>query len=159
MHDKLIAEVAGKAGLESWLVKAMVWRESRFITTQVGGAGERGLMQVGEAAAREWAAVKRAETFMFSDLFDARTNLQAGTWYLKRAMERWKNRDDPVPFALAEYNAGRSRVDRWAAGGVGAEAMLQAADIATTRQYVEAIMRRARLYREAARRDGESVAH
>lgn len=137
----------------------MVWRESRFITDQVGGAGERGLMQVGEAAAREWAVGKRVETFMFADLFDARTNLQAGNWYLKRAMDHWKDRDDPVPFALAEYNAGRTRVDRWAAGGVGAAAMLQAADIATTRQYVEAIMRRARLYREAARKAGESAAH
>ena len=157
-HDKLIAHVAEKAGLDPWLVKAVVWRESRFHTDKVGGAGERGLMQVGEAAAQDWAWAHHIAVFMQTDLFDARTNLQAGTWYLKRALEHWKDRDDPVQFALAEYNAGRKRVERWAAGSANAAAMLQAADIATTRQYAEDIMRRARLYHEAARRDEESAA-
>ena len=158
-YDSLISEVAEKTKLDPALVKAMVWRESRFRSNKVGGAGERGLMQVGEAAAHDWAAANRIETFMFTDLFDARTNLLAGTWYLQRALEHWKDRDDPVPFALAEYNAGRKRVDRWAASGANAAAMMQAADIATTRQYVEDIMRRARRYREAARKDEEAATH
>lgn len=147
-HDALIAEVAGKAEVDALLVKAVVWRESGFLKTKAGSAGERGLMQVGESAARDWAASQRIETFMFTDLFDARTNVQVGTWYLDRALEHWKDRDDPLPFALAEYNAGRSRVQQWAGDSATAAEMLRACDIPSTRRYVNDIIRRYHFYRE-----------
>src|SRR3989440_9158709 len=41
--------------LDPMLVKAVVWRESRFDRLKYGMAGERGLMQVSERAANEWA--------------------------------------------------------------------------------------------------------
>jgi len=144
--DILIAQVAKKHGVDPMLVKSVVWRESRFSTTKVGTSGERGLMQVGEAAARDWAAANRIEVFVYADLFDPDTNLEAGTWYLSRALEYWKDRDDPLPFALAEYNAGRSRVERWAAGGANAREMLRAATVGATRQYVDDVIRRYRCY-------------
>ena len=141
-HDALIADTAKKHGLDPLLVKSIVWRESRFSTTKVGGAGERGLMQVGEAAARDWAAAHKIEVFVFADLFDATTNLDAGTWYLGRALEHWKDRKDPIPYALAEYNAGRSRVEKWAANAETASDMLRAAAGTGTRQYVDDVIRR-----------------
>jgi soluble lytic murein transglycosylase len=144
--DTLIARVAKKHGVDPLLVKSVVWRESRFSTTKVGTSGERRLMQVGEAAARDWAAANRIEVFVYADLFDPDTNLEAGTWYLSRALEYWKDRDDPLPFALAEYNAGRSRVERWAAGGANAREMLRAATVAATRQYVDDVIRRYQRY-------------
>ena len=141
-HDDLIARAAKKYGVDPLLVKAVVWRESRFSTTKVGGARERGLMQVGEAAARDWAAAHKIEVFVFADLFDATTNLDAGTWYLGRALEHWKDRKDPIPYALAEYNAGRSRVEKWAANADTAGDMLRAAAGTGTRQYVDDVLRR-----------------
>ena len=144
-HDKLIAQVAQKHGVDPLLIKAVVWRESRFSTNKVGGAGERGLMQVGEAAGRDWASAHKVEVFVYADLFDAKTNLEAGTWYLGRALERWKDRDDPLPFALAEYNAGRSRMEKWAGASATAAEMMGAA-VASTRQYVDDIIRRYRAY-------------
>jgi soluble lytic murein transglycosylase len=145
-HDPLIASAAKKCGVDPLLVKAVVWRESRFTTTKIGMSGERGLMQVGEAAAREWAAAHKIEVFVYADLFDAKTNLEAGTWYLSRALEYWKDRDDPIPFALAEYNAGRSRVERWAAGGADAQKMMRAAAGSSARQYVDDVIRRYQRY-------------
>jgi soluble lytic murein transglycosylase len=145
-HDDLIARVAKKYGVDSLLVKAIVWRESRFSTRKVGKSGERGLMQVGEAAGRDWAAAHKIEVFVFADLFDAKTNLEAGTWYLSRALEHWKDRDDPIPFALAEYNAGRSRVEKWAANDRTADEMLRAAAGTGTRQYVDDVIRRYQRY-------------
>jgi len=141
-HDDLIARAAKKYGVDPLLVKAIVWRESRFSTTKIGAARERGLMQVGEAAARDWAAAHKIEVFVFADLFDAKTNLEAGAWYLSRALEHWKDREDPVPFALAEYNAGRSRVEKWAANAKTAGDMLRAAAGSGTRQYVDDVIRR-----------------
>ena len=150
-HDDLIARVAKKHGVDPLLVKAVVWRESRFTATKVGTSGERGLMQVGEAAARDWAAAHKIEVFVFADLFDEKTNLEAGTWYLSRALERWKDRDKPVAFALAEYNAGRSRVEKWVADGATARDMLRAASGTGTRRYVDDVVGRYLRYREQVR--------
>lgn len=152
-YDGLIAEAARKSGVDAALVKAVVWRESAFHPDKMGAAGERGLMQVGEAAATDWARAQKIETFVPPDLFEPRTNLEAGTWYLKRALEKWKERGDAVPFALAEYNAGASRVERWiTASGFGAKAdsrdLLNAMDFPGTRRYVEEIVERAKFYRE-----------
>ena len=141
-HDALIASASKKYGLDPLLVKAVVWRESRFTPTKIGKSGERGLMQVGEAAARDWAATHKIEVFVFADLFDAKTNIEAGAWYLSRALDHWKDRGDPVPFALAEYNAGRSRVEKWAVNERTADEMLFAASGTSTRQYVDDVIRR-----------------
>src|SRR4051794_2029250 len=62
-HDSLIREVAGQEGVDPMLVKAIIWRESRFDAHKIGSAGERGLMQVTERAAREWAQENRVEDF------------------------------------------------------------------------------------------------
>ena len=145
-HDGLIAEAAKKHGVDPLLIKSVIWRESRFYPTKVGTSGERGLMQVGEAAARDWAAAQKIEVFVYADLFDARTNIDAGTWYLSRALEHWKDRDYPVSFALAEYNAGRSRVEKWAANGANASAMLRSASGGSAAQYVYDVVRRYQRY-------------
>jgi soluble lytic murein transglycosylase len=155
-YDALIADTAAKHNLDPLLLKAIVWRESAFHTDKIGASGERGLMQVGDAAAQDWAKAGKIETFMPTDLFDAKTNLDVGAWYFKKALDRWKSKADPVPFALAEYNAGRSRVDRWIAEsgrGETAEAadLLGAIDFPTTRRYVEDITARHRYYLKRGR--------
>ena len=150
-HDALISAAAKKRGLDPLLVKAMVWRESAFDPTKIGTSGERGLMQVGEAAAQDWAKAEKIETFVKTDLFDAKTNLDVGTWYLQRSLDRWKAKENPLPFALAEYNAGHTRVVRWIeATGRGdaatADELLRAMDFPTTRNYIDDITARQRFY-------------
>ena len=112
-YDAIIVEVAGRHQVDPALVKAIIWRESKMLPTKEGTAGERGLMQVSEKAADEWARAEKIASFVPTDLFDPKTNIEAGTWYLAQALNRWKDRDDPIPFALAEYNAGRRNVHRW----------------------------------------------
>lgn len=150
-YDELIVDTAAKHGLDPLLLKAIVWRESAFHTDKVGKSGERGLMQVGDAAALDWAKAGKIETFVPTDLFDAKTNLDVGAWYFKKALERWKSKTEPIPFALAEYNAGRSRVDRWIAAsgrGESAEAadLIGAMDFPTTRRYIDDIIVRHQYY-------------
>src|SRR5216117_4344168 len=120
-YDPLIRGVAMQHHLDPMLVKAVVWRESRFDPKKHGSHGERGLMQVSEKAANEWAHESKIDNFQVERLFDPKTNLEAGTWYLHRAFEHWATQSDPMPFALAEYNAGASRAQRWSGGdGVAA---------------------------------------
>src|ERR1700719_223424 len=62
-YDGLIRSVAVEHHLDPLLVKAVVWRESRFDPQKYGTAGERGLMQVTEKAANEWARENKMENF------------------------------------------------------------------------------------------------
>ncbi len=163
-YDAAIEEVAKSRGLDPMLIKSVVWRESRFRPDKVGLDGERGLMQITDAAANEWVKNEKVVHFVPADLFDPKTNLQAGSWLLARGLRRYQDRDDPVPFALAEYNAGRSRVVRWAgdtekereagaASGslVDSKELLAKIDITDTRRYVETVMERMRFYHERGR--------
>ena len=154
-YDDLIRSVAMEHHRDPMLVKAVVWRESRFDPKKYGGAGERGLMQVSEKAANEWARENKIDNFRVEKLFDPKTNLEAGTWYLRRAFEHWETQSDPMPFALAEYNAGASRAQRWS-GGNGADAMsaqtfLKKIDFPGTRKYVDSIIARYEFYKRRGR--------
>jgi len=154
-HDALIRAVAAEHQLDPMLVKAVVWRESRFDAQKFGTAGERGLMQVSEKAAGEWARETKVENFRVEELFDPKTNLEAGTWYLRRAIEHWQNQANPMPFALAEYNAGASRALRWAGGDdtkpVAAKKFLDNIDFPGTRKYVDSIIARYKFYKRRGR--------
>lgn len=154
-YDALIRSVAAQHNLDPMLVKAVVWRESRFDPQKFGTAGERGLMQVSEKAAGEWAHQTHVADFQAEQLFNANTNLQAGCWYLARAMGHWRNQTDPVPFALAEYNAGASRAQRWAGGDDNAivppNHFRENIDFPGTRKYVDTIIARLEFYKQRGR--------
>lgn len=150
-YDALVAQAADRHGVSPSLVKAVVWRESRFQPSKSGAHGERGLMQVTEPAATDWVRAENIQVFVPADLFDPKTNIDVGTWYLARALRHWSGKDDPVPFALAEYNAGRTRVKRWErdssdAGEPTAEGLRAAMDFPATRQYISSILERYRAY-------------
>ena len=153
-YDHLIRTVAEEHRIDPLLVKAVIWRESRFDPMKFGGAGERGLMQITEGAAKEWAQDSRIADFRVEELMDPKVNVQAGTWYLARAMKRWSKQSDPVPFALAEYNAGASRAQRWAGGDdvvIPPNTFRQNIDFPGTRKYVEQIMARRDFYKRRGR--------
>ncbi len=149
-YDQLIRAIAKEHHLEPMLVKAVIWRESWFDPRKYGGAGERGLMQVSEKAAKEWARQNKVANFRVDQLFDPKTNLEAGTWYLRRAFEHWETQSDPLPFALAEYNAGASRAQRWSGGDgvadIPVQKFLQNIDFPGTRKYVDSIIARYQFY-------------
>jgi len=154
-YDQLIHAVSAANELDPMLVKAVVWRESRFDPKKLGAAGERGLMQVSAIAAREWAKENQIENFQMEELFDPKRNLEAGALYLHRAIGHWQKMHDPVPFALAEYNAGASRAQRWA-GGIGARSVSarefqKNIDFPGTKSYVESIIERYRFYKRRGR--------
>ena len=154
-YDRLIRSVALEHHLDPMLVKAVVWRESRFDPKKRGTHGERGLMQVTEVAANEWARENKIADFKPDQLFDPKTNLEAGSWYLRRAMQHWTHQSDSIPFALAEYNAGASRAHRWSGGNSVSEIpereFLQKIDFPATRRYVESIIDRYKFYQRRGR--------
>jgi soluble lytic murein transglycosylase len=152
-YDGLIVAAATRYGVDPSLVKAVMWKESRFQPEMLGTRGERGLMQITERAALDWARAEKVETFVPTDLLDPKTNIEAGAWYLATALRHWSGKDDPIPFALAEYNAGRTRVKRWErdsglGGGFGAEDLRATMDFPATKDYIRSIVDRYRDFKK-----------
>ena len=148
-QDAVILVAAQRYGMEPALVKAVVWRESWFNPGARGQAGELGLMQIREAAAAEWASAEKLSGFQFSTLLDPGTNTLAGTWYLRHALQRYRQTDLPAVFALADYNAGRGNVLKWMHGAAATNSAEFIAQIGFpgTRRYVEEILKRRERYR------------
>ena len=149
-QDAVIRAAAARYGVDAALVKAVVWRESWFDPLARGKAGELGLMQICPPAAHEWAAAEKLTNFHHEQLADPGSNTLCGTWYLAKLLRRYSATDDAVPFALADYNAGRGHVLRWN-GGVAATNSAQFLAQMTfpgTRRYIETIRERREKYRD-----------
>jgi len=144
--DGPIREAARRYGVPEGLVRAVVWQESRFDPDARGAAGELGLMQLMEDASLEWAAASQAPGFSHTHALDPVTNTLAGTYYLAKLLRRYAHTDDPLPYALADYNAGRGNVLRWMKGpaATNSAAFLEAIGYPGTRRYVDSISERYR---------------
>jgi soluble lytic murein transglycosylase len=141
-YRPLIQSAAERYGVDPHLISAVIWQESRFRPREVGARGEIGLMQVTESAGREWASAVGMTNFRLRRLYDPVVNVEAGAWYLRRALQRWQHCSDPIPYALAEYNAGLSNAQRWYdKGGTNADVFRQSITYPTTRRYVDNIMK------------------
>jgi len=142
--DGDIAAAAQRYQMDPALIRAVIWRESDFHPGARGKAGELGLMQIRGPAAQEWATAEHIKGFDQDECLDPLTNVLAGTWYLKRVIHHYNQADDPLPFGLAEYNAGRRNVLKWLAGGgaTNSAAFIGRIGFPGTRTYVQKIIQR-----------------
>jgi len=156
-QDGPIRAAARRYGVEPALVKAVVWRESRFHPDARGRVGELGLMQIQEEAAREWMDAEHLAAFEHEHCLDPRTNTFAGTWYLRKLLRRYAQTDNPLPYALADYNAGRGNVLKWNRGAAATNSSVFVEQIGfpSTRQYVAAVIQRYDHYRPIFRPDSK----
>jgi len=101
VHAGSIDLAAKKYTIDKELIQAVIAVESCFNRKAVSPAGAEGLMQLMPAT---------ADRFGVTDSFNARQNILAGTRYLKWLLNRYGNN---LKFAVAGYNAGEGRVDRY----------------------------------------------
>ncbi len=156
VFDPLIVSVSHEAGIDPFLVRALIWRESNFDPLTHGSAAdEHGLMQVTPEVGEMWAKANKISDYTDDKLYDPEINIRVGTWYLSRAIKHWNQTDDPVTFALAEYNAGRKNALKWVdpAAPLDHTAFLDRITFPSTRQYVERIMQKRDQYREVLAND------
>ena len=156
-QDGPILAAARRYGVEPALVKAIVWRESGFHPRARGRAGELGLMQLQELAAQEWADAEHIGGFEHEACLDPATNTLAGAYYLRKLLRRYARTDDPVPYALADYNAGRANLLKWNSGeaATNSAAFIEQIGFPGTKDYVRSVLRRYEHYRRVfpARQD------
>jgi soluble lytic murein transglycosylase-like protein len=87
--------------LDPDLVNSVIHAESGFNSHAVSPKGARGLMQLMPSTASELGV---------KDAFDSEDNVEGGSRYLRELLERY---DFDLVKALAAYNAGPQRVDRY----------------------------------------------
>jgi soluble lytic murein transglycosylase len=143
-----IQTAAVRYGVDPMLVKAIVWRESRFTPDVRGRSGEIGLMQIQEIAAQEWADAEHIARFDHEHCLDPGTNTLAGTFYFAKLLKRYSHTDNPIPYALADYNAGRANVLKWNSGTASTNSAVFIGQIRFpgTERYIKTVMRRYALY-------------
>jgi len=109
-YEDIISSRAAKNGLDPNLIFGLIRQESGFNEAALSPANARGLMQIipgtGRMIARK-AGVTRFNTKM---LYRADANITLGTYYLNSLLKSYNGK---MELALAAYNAGDSRVDRW----------------------------------------------
>lgn len=99
--------------LDIRLLEAVARRETGMDPMARGAAGEIGLFQIMPNTALHWAQRTDNPVPSEEDLFNVGLNTHIAAWYLRQGLDRFAHREDPLPFALAYYNAGPGRAVRW----------------------------------------------
>ncbi len=135
-------------------VRGLIRQESEFNAGAISPAGARGFMQLMPATAKR---VARSLGLGYSRgrlTSDSDYNIQLGTAYLRQMLERY---DGMAPMALAAYNAGPHRVDRWIEiygdprdPSVDLIDWIEAIPYGETRNYVQRVLESMQVYRTLA---------
>ncbi|MBP5586690.1 MAG: transglycosylase SLT domain-containing protein [Lentisphaeria bacterium] len=145
-YDKMIVAAGRRNGVYPPLLKAVIWKESRFDASARGSKGEIGLMQVmPQSAVKDWEKAFQRQVPSDGALMDPALNIEIGSWFLGRALDRWKDYNEAETLALCEYNAGIQRADSWKPLLHDGEVMPNI-DIESTRKYVKEILERREKY-------------
>ncbi|MBM3775475.1 MAG: tetratricopeptide repeat protein [Acidobacteria bacterium] len=135
------------AGLDPFMVAALIRQESEFNPQAVSRANARGLTQVMPSTGRQLARRLKIRRFNNRLLFEPATNLRLGTLYLRGLLDEWGGRWEQ---ALASYNAGATRVEEWLGWGDFREPaeFVETIPFTETREYVQSVIRNASIYRQ-----------
>ena len=147
-YDVIIEKAAKRHNVDSRFIKAVIYQESKFDSEARGAAGEIGLMQImPDGAAVDWAKHYKFDNICHGLLFGPELNIEIGTWYLSKALKRWKNYKHVKELALCQYNAGSKRANVWKPENYNGT-VIDRIKIKSTRAYVEAIMHKYNRYCE-----------
>jgi soluble lytic murein transglycosylase len=138
-HEDVIRQQADEKGVDSALIAAVIYSESKF-SDQTSSAGARGLMQITPEAAQYIEKQSGGTTFKLSDLGDPELNIRYGTFLLRELLDRY---DGDEAAALAAYNAGPGNADKWG----GAALTVAGIPFPETRAYVEEVLEKRDEYR------------
>ncbi len=141
-------KAAREQDLEVAELMAIARRESALYPLAESRVGAQGLMQVMPSTARS-VARKAGLPWRRSALHDVNYNVNLGSRYYKALLERF---DGHRPRALAGYNAGPHRVDRWIKDPLPVDRWIDSIPFRETREYVQAVLAYTVIYHERAGR-------
>ena len=142
--DRALVRAAYEFRLDPEILSAVAWQETRYRPEAVGAAGEIGLLQVMPSTAADWAKAHNQQAPSAQDLHDPELNARVAAWYLRAGLNAYAGKSDPLPFALARYNAGPTRVASWVSENDSPDEFVQHIPYPGTKRYVENILKRMR---------------
>lgn len=133
--------------LDPYLVASLIRQESEFNPLAVSRANAVGLMQLLPRTGKLVAHEEKLRRYSASELFTPAVNLELGTRYFRGMVDQYGG---SFEYALAAYNAGTDRVDEWLGEGKyrDAQEFVESIPFTETREYVQAILRNASVYRQ-----------
>jgi soluble lytic murein transglycosylase len=132
--------------VNSAMISAIIFVESRFNTKARSHKGALGLMQIMPETGA-WAAEKLLwKDFSDRDLLNPEKNMKIGIWYLAY-LKRQYNQNEYL--ALASYNAGSRYVSEWLEKGIwdGDSVKVDQIPFQETKRYLIKIMVLKKIYR------------
>ena len=132
--------------LDPYLVASLIRQESEFNPNAISHANAVGLMQLLPVTGKKVAKDVKLHHFNASQLYTPAVNLQLGTRYFKTMVDKFGS----FEYALAAYNAGSDRVEDWLAQGKyrDPQEFVESIPFTETREYVQAILRNANVYKQ-----------
>ncbi len=133
--------------LDPYVVAALIRQESEFNPGAVSPARARGLMQIVLPTGRRLGRNLGMGALTVSHLHVPDTSLRLGTLHLRHVLDMYDGR---LELALAGYNAGEQRVERWLQRRPADDlaAFVESIPFTETRTYVQAVLRNAYIYRK-----------
>ena len=133
-------------GLDPYMVASLIRQESEFNPGAVSRANAIGLMQLLPSVGKKLAKETKLKGFNYGMLLTPSVNLRLGTRYFRHMLDKY---DGTVEYALAAYNAGSDRVADWRGHSNFRDVpeFVESIPFTETREYVQAIVRNAVMYR------------
>ena len=134
-------------GLDPYLVASLIRQESEFNALALSRANAVGLMQLLPRTGKTVAKQVKLKGYNAPQLYTPAVNLELGTRYFKEMVDKYNGQYE---YALAAYNAGTDRVGDWLGEGHyrDAQEFVESIPFTETREYVQAILRNANVYRQ-----------
>jgi soluble lytic murein transglycosylase len=131
--------------LDPYLVASLIRQESEFNPGAVSHANAYGLMQLLPQVGKGEARAAHLRHFSTEQLLTPAINIQLGAHYFREMVNEYNGQ---VEYALAAYNAGTNRVADWLQNGHYGDVaeFVESIPFTETREYVQAIVRNARVY-------------
>lgn len=141
----LITKYSLQHGLDPYLIAALMAQESTFTAEIRSHANAYGLMQIIPSTGRVYARKLGIRPFSTAMLQQPEVNVRIGTQYFKDLITQFGG----AHFALASYNAGENRVERWLAErpGIPQDEFIDDIPFPETQGYVKRILGTAEDYR------------
>ncbi len=136
-----------RQNIDPFMVAALIRQESEFNPSAHSYANAYGLTQIVPATGRMLAQHQGIHWYSPNMLYQPETNLRLGTSYIRELLDQWNGHWEQT---LASYNAGASRVKEWLSWYSYREPaeFVESIPITQTREYVQAVIRNAAVYRQ-----------
>ena len=108
-YEQYVNKYSQECDVDNLLIYSIIKVESNFNEKANSHAEAIGLMQLMENTAVETYEHIEAQTVNVEELYQPEINIKIGTYYFSTLLNQYNN----VGLALAAYNAGMGRVDKW----------------------------------------------